>query len=349
MERNHYAVFIGRFQPPHQTHIQIIKQALAESEKLILVIGSAKSAPNIKNPFTFDERDRMIRACLTSEENGRLVSVPIRDYHYNELAWITEIQQSVAEIAGDDPDVSLYGTYKDSSSYYVKLFPQWRFVATRVASDDNSTSIRSALFEDPTPRAQWDDKSVNWQRMGVPAPVAKKIMSRVEADPEWFNSLRADYDYVKAYKAAWDKAPFKPVFVTVDAVVTMSGHVLVVRRKSHPGKGLLALPGGFVKQDERLEDAAIRELREETRVPMDNESLRRTVAKSRVFDYPGRSLRGRTITHAFHFDLGSGPLPPVKGGDDAARAMWMPMADVLQKEGEFFEDHWHIAYFFFQA
>jgi bifunctional NMN adenylyltransferase/nudix hydrolase len=58
-----------------------------------------------------------------------------------------------------------------------------------------------------------------------------------------------------------------------------------------------------------------------------------------VFDYPERSVRGRTVTHAFHFDLGLGHLPEVRGGDDAEAAHWMPLSDALGKPELFFEDH----------
>lgn len=53
-------------------------------------------------------------------------------------------------------------------------------------------------------------------------------------------------------------------FVTVDSIVLKSGHVLLVRRKSAPGKNLFAFPGGYLQQNESLVDCAIRELREET-------------------------------------------------------------------------------------
>ena len=58
---------------------------------------------------------------------------------------------------------------------------------------------------------------------------------------------------------------------------------------------------------------------------------------TRVFDAPGRSIRGRTITHAFLFRCSEPPQPKVKGGDDAAHAAWHRLADLNPRE--FFEDH----------
>ena len=138
-------------------------------------------------------------------------------------------------------------------------------------------------------------------------------------------------------------SPFPPVFVTADAVVTCSGHVLVVTRGGNPGKGLLALPGGFVRSNERIKDAAVRELKEETRIKVDKPVLKRAIVDSEVFDYPARSERGRTVTHAFHIKL-EGKLPEVKltGADDAVKCQWMPFVEVMRRADEFFEDHIHI-------
>ena len=58
-----------------------------------------------------------------------------------------------------------------------------------------------------------------------------------------------------------------------------------------------------------------------------------------TFDHPGRSVRGRIVTTAFHFDLGDERLPEVEGRDDAARARWVPIAELPQLEEQLFEDH----------
>ena len=59
----------------------------------------------------------------------------------------------------------------------------------------------------------------------------------------------------------------------------------------------------------------------------------------KVFDFPGRSLRGRTITHAFYIKLKDGTLPEVGGSSDASKAFWLPLADAIKFENVFFEDH----------
>jgi bifunctional NMN adenylyltransferase/nudix hydrolase len=96
-------------------------------------------------------------------------------------------------------------------------------------------------------------------------------------------------------------------------------------------------------------------LKEETRLRLPIPVIKGSFSKSpkgyhRVFDAPGRSLRGRTITHAFHFEnFPMSELPPVKGGDDAAKAFWLPLSDFYALDGVMFEDHWHIASWFLGA
>jgi bifunctional NMN adenylyltransferase/nudix hydrolase len=130
------------------------------------------------------------------------------------------------------------------------------------------------------------------------------------------------------------------MFITVDAVVVQSGHILLIERKAQPGKGLMALPGGFLDANETLKSAVIRELREETRIKVPAPVLAGSITKTQVFDDPYRSARGRTVTHAYLIELKGDKLPKVKGGDDAAHAFWVPFAEV--KPEMMFEDHFHI-------
>ena len=154
-------------------------------------------------------------------------------------------------------------------------------------------------------------------------------------------AIREEHEFVARYQQAWSAAPYAPTFVTVDAVVVQSGHVLMVERKARPGKGLLALPGGFVDPGEKLVDACLRELREETRLKVPAPVLKGSISASEVFDDPYRSARGRTITHAFYIELEPNQaLPKVKGGDDARHAMWVPMGDL--DPVSIFEDHYFI-------
>ncbi|HET8754140.1 MAG TPA: NUDIX hydrolase [Salinimicrobium sp.] len=90
--------------------------------------------------------------------------------------------------------------------------------------------------------------------------------------------------------------------------------LLLVRRKAEPFKGKWALPGGFVKDKEALEEAAKRELKEETGLKIDN------LNQIKAFGAPGRDPRGRTITIAFWGSISA--EENIKANDDAADAKW---------------------------
>lgn len=319
-----YGVFIGRFQPPHKTHIAVMLEALNQVQKLIIVIGSAKTARNVKNPFSAEERQALILQALEAHgaDSSRVAFCTVRDYFYNEAMWLAEVQNGVRGITKGSDHVALLGHVKDGSSYYLKSFPQWDFLPTKIVSGLSATQVREALFIGQPLLEMLEPSTLEW-------------LKTFQTTPE-FATLKLEYEYVQNYKKIWATAPYPPVFVTTDAVVIKSGFVLVIRRGDHPGKGRLAMPGGFLNQKETLLAGCLRELLEETGLRLEPD---KQLKNSAVFDYPERSLRGRTITHAFHFDLGLGSLPTIKGGDDAAEAFWMPLSEALSKPEQFFEDH----------
>ena len=110
--------------------------------------------------------------------------------------------------------------------------------------------------------------------------------------------------------------------VTADVIIftLRSGdlQVLLIRRKNPPFQGVWAIPGGFVDLEESLEEAALRELEEETGV--------RDVYLEQLFTFGdlGRDPRGRTITVAYFALVPATAIHP-RAGDDATEARWWSM------------------------
>lgn len=328
LRKRTFGVYIGRFEPPHLAHLLVMQEALQSVQKLIVVIGSARAARNTKNPFTADERQEIITAMLREVgiPKSRLLFLHVRDYFYNESLWLSEVQKGVQAFTHGSSDIALIGHIKDESSYYLRSFPAWEFIPTHVVSSLSATDVRKAYFEDRLSDVQ-----------GMVPPAVYAFLEKFRTTPE-YAELKEEYEYLKTYKAAWKDAPFPPVFVTTDAVITRSGHVLLVRRAGLPGRGRLAMPGGFLEQHETLLQSCIREVHEETGLS-EGVNLAGNLKAQAVFDYPDRSQRGRTVTHAFHFDLGIGQLPPVRAASDAAEALWLPLSEALATPELFFEDH----------
>jgi 8-oxo-dGTP diphosphatase len=112
--------------------------------------------------------------------------------------------------------------------------------------------------------------------------------------------------------------------LTVDvAVVTREDRprVLLIRRAKDPFAGSWALPGGFVDQNERLTDAARRELVEETGVNVGDLEQLYTAGD------PGRDPRGWTVSVAFLARVDADAVQ-AKAADDADDANWFPLDEL---------------------
>ena len=135
----------------------------------------------------------------------------------------------------------------------------------------------------------------------------------------------------------YDPRAYPPVAVTVDlvtfSIVDDQLHILLVRRGEDPFKDRWALPGGFVREDEDLEQAARRELWEETGVVAKPSHLEQLG----TYGTPDRDPRMRVVTVAYWAILAN--LPEPRGGGDAADAHLFPVIRVESGALELAFDH----------
>ena len=336
-------VLIGRFQPIHNAHLEIIKRATALCDQLVIVTGSAAQPRTYKNPFTSQERANMIKSA-TAGLSMSITVVPNIDTIYNDQAWAVRIQKIVSDTVYDNKGpgqykIGIIGHKKDDSSFYLDMFPQWGYEDVELIEFLSAVNIRDLYFK----------RDVNMKFIkGVVPETTFDFLEYFKTTPEYEQIIR-EREFVIKYKQQYASLPYPPIFSTADAVVIQSGHVLMIKRRAEPGKGLWALPGGYVNAntDKSVEDAAIRELREETMIKVPAPVLRGNIVRSKVFDAIDRSPRGRIITHAFYIQLPDGELPKVKGSDDAEKARWVPIAEIQSEEC--FEDHYEILQHFLGA
>lgn len=128
--------------------------------------------------------------------------------------------------------------------------------------------------------------------------------------------------------------------LTVDAIVYIkeddSYFILLIQRGQEPFIGKWALPGGFINIDERLEEACIRELKEETGLHL------KQMEQFKTFDAIDRDPRGRTISVVYYAEVSE--KIAVKGGDDAENAEWFSLLNLPAMAF----DHYDILKEFFQ-
>lgn len=332
-------VFIGRFQIAHNAHLQIIKNASELANKVLVIVGSADKPRTYKNPFSVAERACMLKTAAAELNITNMVVESVHDHTYNDNAWAAQIQKTVSKWEGipwsDYPKkIALIGHKKDASSFYLDFFPQWDFIDQDLAEPLDATQVRDLYFN--------RKMNMNYIRGVVPTSVVKFLEDFRTNHAEEYEQVIREKEFIDKYKKQYEHLPYAPTFVTTDAVVVQSGHVLMIKRRSEPGKGLWAFPGGFLnaKTDRSLVDCMIRELCEETGLKIPEKVIKGSIVKQKTFDAIDRSARGRTITTAFLVQLEGNKLPKVKGLDDASKAFWVPISDV--KRDRCFEDHYCI-------
>jgi bifunctional NMN adenylyltransferase/nudix hydrolase len=335
------AIYIGRFQPFHNGHLALLQHALRIAPVAVVVLGSSHQARTPKNPFTWEERAEMVRLALPEADRERVLFLPVRDY-YNEARWVDAVQRGVdALLAPRDlpnaPAITLVGHFKDATSDYLRSFPSWTLGSVERVGRFDATGLRDAFFG-----SQGLDLDAALGALISQAPSTTVDFLKAWAALPHYPYLAEEWLQLKQYKEAWSAAPYPPVFVTVDALVRCNDQVLLIRRGQAPGKGLFAVPGGFIEQRETVYQSALRELEEETHLTLLPTTMRHCLKEVAVFDHPDRSQRGRTITHAHFFDLGERELPEVRADDDAQAVEWVAIDRLHEREDQFLDDHFHM-------
>ncbi|AZU98078.1 nicotinamide-nucleotide adenylyltransferase [Salmonella phage SE_PL] len=354
-------VYIGRFQMTHGGHEAVIKHASQKADRLVLLVGSSELARDPKNPFTFEERKSVLEAMsqrIVSEEwsKGRSVKVdilPIHDYTYNNTKWLKEVQNQVRSVT-NSTDITLAGCRKngDESTFYLDFFPHWKqdfieevtkvnhAVPKEYREMDSKVNPNPAISSTELRNQFFSTKQVP---VNLPPETTEFLEKFKVRNADILDNLVNEHNFVVRYRQQMnEQLPYTNIpFLTGDALVVCAGHVLLVKRRTYPGKGLWALPGGFFDawQDQTQVDTALRELKEETKIDVRYKELKGSIDKVEEFGDFNRSLRWRIITKCAYIKLNGNKLPKVKGSDDAEKAFWVPLSEIANNRHMFFEDH----------
>lgn len=319
------SVLLSSFEPFLNCHREAIGAALEQAPKLVVLVGSARAARTLRHPWTAQERVEMIRAGLPPAHHARVDIRLVADHLYSPTSWQRELQEALADLAGAPARVLQIGFAGGTP-----LLPGFHYAGIMQRPALAFLPLRGAALSDDA------------DALADVAPPSTLACLRRWRGEDWFAMLQREYRYIADFRKSWAVAPYPPTLVTTDALVLHEGHLLLIERAREPGKGLWALPGGFVEENETLLVSCLRELHEETGLDLRGRSDLVQRPLVRTYDAPHRSMRGRMITHVYRFDLHDAQRPPVAGGDDASHARWIPLAHVMRMESEIFEDHFHM-------
>lgn len=292
----------------------------------VVLIGSSFMAPSHKNPFSYE-----VRSTWVKDVDPNINTIGISDFPHSDEELANEIIKTVVDEYPniDINDMCLVGHLKDDSSYYLNIFPEFKFVDHYLDADLHSSDIRDLTYK----------HRLRYVKGVIPPIVLDFLESYIHTDD--CKHMENERDYQVNYMLDYDQLNFPPIFVTGDAVVLYDKCILLIRRGNAHGYGQWALPGGYLDATETVDRCIIRELEEETSFDMlfANAKLVKTI----VFDSPHRSVMARSITHAGLILVPTQEeFPVIAYGDDAIDAEWIPINSLINMRDKIFLDHYHI-------
>lgn len=214
---NDYALYIGRFQPFHRGHLACVKYGFSVAKKIIIVVGGHYLAPSLTDPWTAQERKKLILSSFTKTERKRIQFIFLRDRLYNEELWKENLIRDVQLNTESNSKIVIIGHVKDQTSYYLNIFPQWKFIETGNFHNLNSTNFRMGYFSHQKP---------SYSAVPEQSIAFLKQFRRSKV----FKTLQLEKECLQNHKQ----------FLFVLLIV--GNYLLLKKRSDSPGKNLYSLP-----------------------------------------------------------------------------------------------------------
>ena len=149
------ALFIGRFQPFHNAHLLDVKKVLKDADEIIIAIGSSQEKNTLENPFSYNERKKMIEKVFKSNRIKNYKIYPVPDL-YNDKKWVECIKNNLPE----------YDFVYSGNQWTLKCFKKFdsKVKKLKLVKGVSSTKIRGMMV-----------KNKNWKKL-VPKEIADYIV-----------------------------------------------------------------------------------------------------------------------------------------------------------------------------
>jgi len=226
-------VIVARFQTPklHRGHKSLINLALKENKDVVIFLGVC-TVRSYKNPLDFEHRKHLVYSQIHVPENKSLKIRPLQDMKRNE-DWVKNLNSSIYFFCKKSKNVTIYGS-KDS---FLQVYKQYPSVGYNIKEMKPVVSKLNDLLS---------------------ATESRQIIQELDKATLIAEKSSFTVGYIKAVQEE-----YKASFSVVDIVPIDTKHRVLIGHKKNSGWCLI---GGFAdaKHDNSLEQAAVRELKEET-------------------------------------------------------------------------------------
>jgi bifunctional NMN adenylyltransferase/nudix hydrolase len=323
-----FCVFIGRFQPFHKGHQHTVKIALQQSKKLIVVLGSYRLAPAPRVPWDACDRKKMILAAFEKAQHQRFLFVFVRDRLHCEDLWKQNILGEISKHTSTQQKIALIGHCKDSSSFYLKMFPNWDFIETNNYKNIHATDFRENFFLQKNSLSLYKD---------IPDGTAKWL--RKYQKTKSFQNIKDQF--------LWISKKRDQDVVICSAFVFCGRYILLVKRQTPLCQNLWSLPEIVSLGQESLLKLSLQAVQKETCFQW-MEKLESCYCAEAYFECAENSSLGRQRKYVFCYKWADPLLPEVFPGQEIKNVEWILLDDLYLREHEMYSDTFQMITWFLQ-